>query len=244
MPAAPLSEALSALSRFLVADASIGDTLQRVADITVDALPPVDYVGITMLSDQGRPTTSIFTNEDAPEIDAAQYRSGRGPCLDAWRTMSPKRVDDTEDPATEYPEFARSAAEHKMMSILSLPLVAAGKGMGALNLYSPSKNAFGSEELRLGTELATAASVVLANASAYWHAYELSEHLGTAMQSRAVIEQAKGMLMAQTPGLTADDAFDLLVKTSQRENVKLREIAIRIVERNGAEHLVVVPPRT
>jgi AmiR/NasT family two-component response regulator len=75
---------------------------------------------------------------------------------------------------------------------------------------------------------------VLANAAAYWSAFELSENLSEAMKSRAVIEQAKGILMAGSPKLDADGAFDLLRRASQRENVKLREIAQRIVDRRPA----------
>jgi AmiR/NasT family two-component response regulator len=83
-----------------------------------------------------------------------------------------------------------------------------------------------------------AASVVLANATAYWGAQELGEQLTAAMQSRAIIEQAKGILMGQSPDLDADGAFAVLRRASQRENVKLRDIAQRIVsERNGAEAL-------
>jgi AmiR/NasT family two-component response regulator len=84
----------------------------------------------------------------------------------------------------------------------------------------------------LGQELATTASVVLANVAAYWEAFELGQQLGEAMQSRAIIEQAKGILMARSPDLDADGAFDLLRKASQRENVKLREVAERIVRRD------------
>jgi AmiR/NasT family two-component response regulator len=72
---------------------------------------------------------------------------------------------------------------------------------------------------------------VLGNVSAYRTAVELSEHLSEAMRSRAVIEQAKGMLMAGTQGLSPDGAFDMLRTASQRENVKLRDIAQRIVDR-------------
>jgi AmiR/NasT family two-component response regulator len=67
--------------------------------------------------------------------------------------------------------------------------------------------------------------------SAYWTAFDLGVHLNEALKTRAVIEQAKGMIMARSPGLTPDEAFDLLRKASQRENVKLRLIAQRIVER-------------
>ncbi len=75
------------------------------------------------------------------------------------------------------------------------------------------------------------AAVALANAQAYWDAYQLGVDLRTAMQSRAVIEQAKGMLMA-TQRCSADEAFQILVRASQRENRKLREMADELVNKN------------
>lgn len=77
------------------------------------------------------------------------------------------------------------------------------------------------------------AGALLAHSAAYWGAFELTEQLQTAMQSRAIIEQAKGVLMAQTPGLDAERAFELLKAASQRENVRLRTIAARIVARGA-----------
>ncbi len=122
-----------------------------------------------------------------------------------------------------YPEFAREAEAHGVGSVLSLPLVAGDEGVGALNLYAPPGETFSGEDEAMGLELAAAASIVLANSSAYWEASQLSQQLTEAMRSRAVIEQAKGMLMARSPELSADDAFDILRRASQRENVKLRD---------------------
>lgn len=226
------AEALRALSQFLVADASLGDTLQRVAEITVDAVPAAEIAGMTLLDQRGRPTTAIYTDTESPEIDSAQYEAGRGPCLDAWRSGEIVRVDDmARDGAERYPEFAAAAREHGVMCTLSLPLVAARESLGALNLYARTEDAFSIGDEGLGRELAGAASVVLANASAYWQSSAMSTNLHEAMKSRAIIEQAKGMLMARSPDMTSDQAFDLLAKASQRENVKLREIAERIVRR-------------
>ena len=227
----PAAEALRALSQFLVADAPFGDTLHRVAEISEASVPGARFVGITMLGEDERATTAVFTDRDAPEIDQAQYDTGRGPCLDAWRKKATVRVDDMRATDPDYSEFARACLDHGIRSTLSLPLVAADRGIGALNFYSVDPAAFSGDDERVAADLATAASAVLANAVAYWGAYELSHQMTEAMQSRAVIEQAKGMLMASSPGLTPDDAFDLLRRASQRENVKLRDIAQRVVDR-------------
>jgi GAF domain-containing protein len=224
------SDALRVLAEFLVAESTLGETLQRVSEITIDALPGAEIAGITMLDERGQATTAVFTDPDSPEIDQGQYESGRGPCLDAWRRKEVVRVPDMHEAADEYPEFSSLALEHGVLSTLSLPLVAAGKGIGALNLYSRQQNGFTEADAELGEDLATAASIVLANASAYWQVFELSEHLQRAMDSRAVIDQAKGILMARTAGLDADAAFAILARASQRENVKVREIARRIID--------------
>jgi len=118
-----------------------------------------------------------------------------------------------------------------VQSSLSLPLVVGDESVGALNLYSRTPSGFTEEDESTGSTLASTAAIVLVNASAYWQAADLSDQLAQAMQSRAVIEQAKGILMARSPHMGADEAFDVLRKASQRENVKLRDIAQRIVDR-------------
>ncbi len=227
--------ALRALSQFLIAETSLGDTLLRISEISTSAMPAAEMAGLTMLDEKGRPTTAIFTDPESPEMDAAQYESGSGPCLDAWRQQRVVRTDDMAAEAAEaaYPDFSRMALRHGVHSTLSLPLMAAGDGLGALNMYSRQAGGFSEEDEAVGVDLATAAAVVLANATAYWDVWELSEQLTEAMRSRATIEQAKGILMARSPGINAEEAFEVLRRASQRENVKLREIAQRLVDRRS-----------
>jgi GAF domain-containing protein len=225
------ADALRALSQFVVSKLSLGDTLLRVSEVTIEALPAAHMAGISLLGANGKPTTGVFTDPESPEIDEAQYTSGRGPCLDSWRLGKVIRLDDTEEAKAEYPEFAEAALAHGVRSTLSLPLQAGEDAAGAMNLYSRMAHGFTAEDEGVGMMLASAAAIVLINASAYWQAAQLGEQLSQAMQSRAVIEQAKGILMARSPRLTADEAFDMLRKASQRENIKLRDIAQRIVDR-------------
>jgi GAF domain-containing protein len=223
------AQALQALSGFLVADISLSDTLLRVSQITADAMPAAEMAGISLLDDDGKPTTAIFTDERSPQVDAGQYASGVGPCLDAWRLKQVVRIDDMDMVLRDYPAFAQLAQEHGVRSTLSLPLVVGDRGIGALNLYARTTEGFSIADEAIGMDLATAAAIVLANASAYWGAFNLGEQLSEAMASRAEIEQAKGILMAQSPGISADDAFEILRRASQRENVKLRDIARRLI---------------
>src|SRR5438552_3093277 len=91
----PRAEALSTLSRFVVAELSLGETLNQVAAVAVKAIDVAEIAGISMLDTDGRAKTRVYTDESSPEIDQAQYDSGRGPCLDAWRTGKVVRIEDT-----------------------------------------------------------------------------------------------------------------------------------------------------
>lgn len=227
----PRGKALAALTRFQVTEATVGETLQRIAEITLEAMPAAASAGMTMLDDEGEPTTAVCTDQDSPEIDGAQYRDGEGPCLDAWREKRVIRVDRLEDWEDRYPAFAAASREHEVFSTLSLPMIVGDVAVGALNLYARVPDGFTDDDESLGLDLAGAAAAVVGNVSAYWTAFDMSQQLNEAMQTRAVIEQAKGMIMARAPHLSADGAFNVLRKASQRENVKLRLIAQRIVER-------------
>jgi len=223
----PLTESLGALSNFFVGDGTFEDTLHRVCDLTVRAIPGADLAGITMIV-EGRQNTAVFTDELAPEIDEAQYDTGEGPCVEAFQTGEIRQISSTLEPG-QWPAFRRSAARHGINSTLSLPLTVNKTGIGAMNLYSRHERAFGDTDCSVGMLFASQAAIVLANAQAYWDSRALSIRLADAMEFRSVIEQAKGMLMA-AQGCDEEEAFNLLVRASQRENIKLRDIARRIVD--------------
>jgi GAF domain-containing protein len=222
-----LSESLSSLSTYFVGGATMGETLHRVSELAVDAVPATNFIGITMMVG-GRPGTAIFTDPDAPQIDQAQYDSGRGPCLDAFHTGRSFTIASTERD-DQWPEFSRACLAHGIHSTMSLPLNAADQTLGAMNMYSNQADAFTTKDLADATTFAAQAAIVLANAQAYTNALATSEQLSHSITSRETIEQAKGIIMASMH-CTPDEAFDQLVKQSQSMNVKLREIADRIVK--------------
>jgi len=221
-----INQGLAALSSFVVGGSTLGETLDRVAALAVDSVAGADLAGLTLLRD-GKPNTAVFTDPTSPEIDQAQYDSGRGPCLDAFRNGVAYRIDSTADDE-RWPEFSRTALAAGIRSTLSLPLMVEDESVGALNLYSRGAASFDEVGEKVGLAFASQAAVALANAQAYWGAKDVADQLHEAMKSRAVIEQAKGILMA-AQGCDPDQAFDLLVKASQRSNRKLRDIAQEIV---------------
>ena len=224
----PLVEAIAAVSRFLVADRPLGETLEQVAELAVQAIPPAAAVGVTLLDDHRRPSTALWTHNYAPRVDHAQYEEGAGPCLSAYKERRIIRVDDVRDVRDQWPAFSERAVEEGVFSCLSLPLVAGTDAFGAFNLYARTPGAFSAKHEADAEQFATGAAVVLSNASAYWGMFDLASGLQAAMESRAQIEQAKGILMASRR-CSPEVAFQLLVQASQRNNEKLRDIAARIV---------------
>jgi GAF domain-containing protein len=224
----PLRDGLAALSQYFVGGKSMTDTLTRVSEMTVSAVPGVAFAGITMMVD-GKPGTGVFTDPTAPEIDQAQYDTGEGPCLEAFRSGEITEVESTSEDGP-WPAFRNACVEHGIHSTLSLPLAVADDRVGAMNLYATSAHAFGDSDVEVARLFAAQAAIVLANAQAYWNARVLSEQLGHALESRSEIEQAKGIIMSTTR-CSAEEAFLQLVRQSQRQNVKLRELAREIVAR-------------
>jgi transcriptional regulator with GAF, ATPase, and Fis domain len=227
-----LSRVLAVLSLQRIDRQSLAATLDHMATLARDVIPAADYAAITILRD-GKPETIVATDPVIELVDQVQYDVESGPCLDAYTTAKVFRIDETDD-EKRWPEFARTASVHGIHSTLSLPLMTDGEGIGALNLYSRTVRGFSTADEVHGQRFSNPAAVVVANAYLFWECRRLAENLEAAMASRAVIEQAKGMLMGQH-GVDADGAFDLLRRASQRENVKLREVARRLVETVGQD---------
>jgi GAF domain-containing protein len=220
-----LVEAIRQMASFSVVDNVMPDILRRVAVLANDTVDGSDFVGLTMAVN-GRPGTPVFTDEEAPEIDSAQYETGIGPCLDSFRDGVIHSIPSTRED-TRWRSFSEACQVHGVLSTLSIPVLASDERVGALNFYSRTERAFGDEEEILGTAFAAQAGIVITNARAYWDAKVLGEQLAQALESRVVIEQAKGLLMST--GLSSDAAFDALRKASQRRNRKLHDIAADIV---------------
>jgi GAF domain-containing protein len=221
------SDALGALSQFFISDGTLGDTLLRVAQLACEAVGPAGLAGLTLLVD-GKPATGVFTDPEAPQIDAAQYESGHGPCLDAFRHQQVYRIDSTAG-ERRWPEFAGLAAAHGIVATASIPVTARGESLGALNFYSRT-GPFDDSCTWQAELFAQQAAIVLSNAQVYWDARQLGENLQQALRSRSVIDQAIGILLAGG-GRTPEEAFQLLVRASQRENRKLRDVAAEMVDR-------------
>jgi GAF domain-containing protein len=186
--------------------------------------------GMTLL-DQAGPITPAATSRAAARVDSTQYRLNDGPCLEAYRRREVIRIESTEDDE-RWPEFCQVAVDEGVLSTLSFPLIVQGDGLGALNLYSNRRSGFDDADERTGTVFALHASTTLANVRAFWRNEALRKNLEQALETRGVIDQAKGILMAQE-NISADEAFEVLKRASQRANRRIHDLASEIVGSRG-----------
>jgi GAF domain-containing protein len=221
------TELLLTLTRMIVDEESVEDTLRRVAYLACMSPIGADAAGVT-LQREGGPITPAFYGDVAQLLDAAQYASDDGPCLTAYRTGEAIRLDSIATESERWPAFAAQAAKHGVQSSLSLPLEVRERRVGALNLYARTLAPFTDESVALAGAFARQAAIALANAEIYWRTHELTRNLETALENRDRIGQAKGILIV-THKVDGDDAFGLLRETSQNHNIKLRDVADYVV---------------
>lgn len=224
--------AIESLNALVVADKSLDAVLHDVATYAVKALVGADAVSITVLDPPLR--TVAHTDEDVLALDREQYVSRQGPCLEAAQTRRPVRVAirSAED---RWPQFATAARQAGVHASLSIPLIIAPAAhgdddelVGSLNVYSRSTTDFDVFDESLMSLYSGAAGRAVMDARRWRRLQDTVGQLEQALVSRSDIDQAKGVLRSRHGG-TAEEAFALLVQRSQRENIKLRDIASRIL---------------
>jgi GAF domain-containing protein len=201
-------------------------TLRRVAELAKRTLR-VEDVSLTVV-DGGHPRTMVFTGPLAVDLDERQYELGFGPCLDAANTGQ-TIVVATDNNDSPYQEFCRTAARAGVRHTVSVGLPIAQRSIGGMNICSNGDPPPSPTFLEHAEVFAGYAAATVNNITSYAGAVNDAENLRRALESRAVIEQAKGILMARDR-CTAEEAFQMLRRISQHRNVKLREVAQAVVD--------------
>jgi GAF domain-containing protein len=216
------ASALEQLGTLMLREHSMPTLLQRVVDLTKMTLPGHIEASISLLRND-KPSTAVFTGQLALDCDESQYGHGYGPCLHAATSGEITEVPDTRTD-TRWPDYMRAVAARGALSSLSVPLPISEGTAGALNIYAREPHAFNEGSRSAATQFVPYAAVAVSNMQAYQDARSLADNLRVALESRAVIDQAKGILMERYK-LTADQAFQLLARTSMQSNTKVRDVA-------------------
>jgi GAF domain-containing protein len=220
-------DAFAELGRISIHEESFDSVLQRIAELAKQTIPGVAESSVSLVV-ADRAETAAYTGKLARDLDETQYGRGYGPCLEAAVGGELRAIADART-ETRWPEYARVCVERGALSSLAVPIRVHQTVSAALNVYALEADAFDDEAADVARTFASYAAVAVGNVHVYETTRERAENLEIAMQTRAVIEQAKGILMAQRR-CDAAEAFTILAAASQRANRKLREIAAAIVD--------------
>jgi GAF domain-containing protein len=202
------------------ADTVLGDLTRNAARV----VPGAQYAGITLMGRNGTVETVAPTHRYVVYLDDVQRRHLQGPCLSAGTENELVRIDDLSA-ELRWPDFVKDAVKlTPVRAVLSVPLFTARRHSAALNLYAAETGVFGEDSIELGLLFATQTALV-------WSLIRRSEQFKSALASRDIIGQAKGIVMERF-GLDAVDAFELIKKLSQDSNTPVAEIARRMVHAN------------
>jgi GAF domain-containing protein len=230
-----IATGVTELHDVLLSTQSIEDFVQELAEQAAQLIADSLSCGITLRRGQQTETVAC-SDELAGRVNGLQYKLGEGPCLTALADGAAVYSADLAAPeaAGRWPQFAPEAVAAGLRSALSLPLIAQDQVIGALNLYARRPAAFGETETRLAEKFAENAAGALALGQRLVSYAALTDQLRESLGSRAVIDQAVGVLMGQEHW-TQRQAFAALRSASQNRNVKLRELAQEIVSRVSGE---------
>jgi GAF domain-containing protein len=227
---------LIGLQNALLNTTNVDQFLHELAVLSTRVVAEGLCCGMTLRQRGRAPGTAACTDPLAAQADEVQYRTGDGPCLHATRHRERVRIDDTTR-HDRWPRFCRQAASLGIRSCLSVPLITDGEPVGALNLYARHPYAFGPDEVRRADRFGRHASGALTLALRMAYCEDLNNQLRSSIGSRAIIDQALGVIMA-TERCPQGKAFAMLRSVSQNTNVKLRDLAATIVTSVSGE-----PPR-
>jgi hypothetical protein len=224
-----VTQAFVSLASALVGDYEIADLYTTLTTVSADLLG-VTSAGLLLSSPEGQLSLAAASSEHTRNLELFLLQCDQGPCLDCFRDGTPVSVPDLAGEEARWPEFVPTAVEAGFRSVHALPMHLRDVRLGTLGLFSSTPGALSVADLELGQALADVASVALvSNRTAVDH-QKLTDQLQTALNSRVVLEQAKGQL-AQLSGGTVEHAFDALRRYSRDHNERLSEVARRVVAR-------------
>jgi GAF domain-containing protein len=216
--------ALVDLAGSLVGDFDVTEALQLLVDHCVTALH-VDAAGVLLADRQDVLRIVVSSSEEARLLELYQLQSGQGPCVECYRTATPVSVPDLTTADDRWPRFAPAAREVGYGGVLALPMRLREEAIGGLNLFFADPHpTLANEHLPLAQALADVATVAVTHGQLARQSEALTQQLQTALNSRVVIEQAKGLIAGRLE-VELEHAFELLRSRARSTNRRLSELA-------------------
>src|SRR6266487_4709085 len=228
MDAELLSETFVELAGTMVAGCDVSDFMHVLTDRSVQLLD-VSAAGLLLADPRGELRVVAASSETVRLLELFQLQNDQGPCLDCFRAGRPVSAADLGAEVQRWPRFAAAARQAGFAAVQALPMRLREQVIGALNLFRADAGAFAPGDVRVGQALADVATISLLHERNVRLSDTLNEQLQTALNSRVVIEQAKGKL-AERLGLDMDQAFKLLRDSARARNLLLSELAQAFVD--------------
>jgi GAF domain-containing protein len=225
----PVTEAFVSLAKSLVDGV---DTVDLLTELTSDCARLLDIAsaGLLLADTTGVLHVMAASSERTRDLEVFQVQRDQGPCLDCFHTGVPVSVDDLADQAQRWPQFVATATELGFVSVHAVPMRLRTNILGALNLFGTRAGPLSEEDLRLAQALADVASIAIVADHAAADSATVNRQLQTALTSRVVLEQAKGLL-AQLGDLDMDQSFAALRRYARDHNQGLSDLARALVAR-------------
>ncbi|MQA10044.1 MAG: ANTAR domain-containing protein [Pseudonocardiaceae bacterium] len=227
MSEARLVETFVELADTLIDDFDVIDFLQVLVDRCVELLD-IDAVGLLLIDERGWLQLIATSNEQARLVELFQLQNEEGPCLDAFHTGASVSHPDLASAGDRWPRFAPAATEAGFAAVHALPMRLRSDVIGALNLFRPAVGELSEAAVRTAKALVAVATIGLLQERAIRTREILTHQLRTALQSRVVIEQAKGMV-AERLGVDMATAFTALRGYARHNNRKLSDVAGTVI---------------
>jgi transcriptional regulator with GAF, ATPase, and Fis domain len=218
-----LSATFVELTDTMVAGFDVIDFLHVLTDRSVQLLG-VSAAGLLLADPRGELRVVAASSEAARLLELFQLQNDQGPCLDCFRSGRPVEAADLAAAAARWPRFVPAAQQAGFAAVQALPMRLREQVIGALNLFGAAPGIFSPADIRIGQALADVATISLLHERGMRHNDTLNEQLQTALNSRVIIEQAKGKL-AERLGLDTDQAFNLLRDQARARNRRLSDLA-------------------
>ena len=224
----PLFDALRRFARVMSRHYDVTDALYEICDQVTDVVE-ASGAGVALFDAKGELRFVTATSEATVAAEQAQERTQSGPCLAAIERGRPVPVRDVRDHADEWPGYTETVTDLGLVAVLGLPMIIDGERIGSLDVYDGVRD-WTDDQVSAAALMAEMASAYVLNASEIARSRRTAEQLQAALDSRVVIEQAKGKLSGQRD-LTMDEAFNTIRQHARSNNVTVRSVAEGIVER-------------
>jgi hypothetical protein len=222
-----LAKTLVELADTLVDDFDVVELLTLVADRCVDVLD-ITSAGLMLVAPEGDLRVMASSSDAMRMLELFELQAQEGPCLDSYRTGLPVVNQDLNTVNGRWPRFASEALDAGFHSVHALPMRLRGNIIGALNLFRADRGEMEPADVLVAQAFADVATITILQHRAALEAQDLNEHLNHALNSRIVIEQAKGMV-AERLGLNTEQAFTTLRNHARSHNLRLVDVARDVI---------------